>query len=372
MKSFTKGIVRFLTVLVLLCMMVAGLQATDTVAINENYFPDANFRAYVMQFDTDGDGALSAAECGAVKRISVVGKRIADLRGVEYFVNLEQLYCSQNLLRHIDVSANTKLKVLNVNMNVYLDLLDVSKNTELYWLGCVKTGISELDISNNTALTYLACGDNRLTELDLSQNVLLEELSIESNPIAQIDLSCNPNLSRFTFADTLLTSLDLSKQKNKVVMQYGDLYYPYDFVSNPISLSTLTTGGFDVRRTMNWVNSHRIGNQVYIMPGMTEISYDYDCGNGQTVTFMLASSVAASDYIPVFWGDLTGDDAVNAADLAYLSNHIGRPGRYKIPIGILADYVQDSSVDVVDLQYFSNHIGRPERYPIPPEPSESN
>ncbi len=87
-------------------------------AINEEDFPDAAFRQYVLDhIDTDGDGILTKSEWEAVTEINIDGGyngvKIADLTGIEYFPNLTKLNCSGNTLTKLDVSANTKLEELS-------------------------------------------------------------------------------------------------------------------------------------------------------------------------------------------------------------------------------------------------------------------
>lgn len=278
----------------MLAAFTVGAAASDEVAINAQHFPDDNFRAYVETLDADQNGVLSFSERGSLTRAVLVGKMITDLKGIEYFPNLEQLFCQQNKLRSIDVSANTKLRSLNVSLNSNLGAIDVSANTALTWFACTNTGISTLNVTSNTALTYLACGNNALTSLDLSKNVLLEELSIESNPIAKIDLTALPQLNRFTFSSTPFVSLDLSGQNGAVILRYEELYYLCSFESGTFDLSTLPDG-FDAGKTSNWVNATRSGDTVTVDAGATEVKYDYDCGNGQTVTFVLTSEIPAPD-----------------------------------------------------------------------------
>ncbi|MBD5141967.1 MAG: hypothetical protein HDT25_11250, partial [Ruminococcus sp.] len=50
---------------------VTAFAAGTKVPITEKYFPDENFREYVSQFDTDGNGWLSQKERDAVKVIDV-------------------------------------------------------------------------------------------------------------------------------------------------------------------------------------------------------------------------------------------------------------------------------------------------------------
>ena len=130
------------------------VENTTEVAIDETNFPDSAFRSCVMQFDTDGNGSFSSDELLAVTTIVVDFKKIASLKGVEYFTALIVLSCDGNRLTSLDVSKNTALIELDCSQNE-LTSLDVSKNTALRWLDCSYNYLTGLDVSNNTKLEYL-------------------------------------------------------------------------------------------------------------------------------------------------------------------------------------------------------------------------
>ena len=154
MRRLTK---KLLSTALIVGMLLPSFPVIDTYAaegieINENSFPDENFREYVKTtLDTDGDGTLTQAECNGVKVVNVPNRSIQSLSGLEYFPNLQILYCGNNPLTE----------------------LDVSRNPALMTLACDNVQLTELDVRQNPALTSLACGNNPLTELDVSQNLNL-------------------------------------------------------------------------------------------------------------------------------------------------------------------------------------------------------
>ncbi len=181
-----------------------------SVAVSETNFPDANFRSYVSgNCDTDGDGYLSEAEIADVTVINIFISSISDLTGIEYFTELEQLWCHQNQLTTLDVSNNTALTRLACNEN-QLTSLNVSGNTALEYLQCSNNLLATIDISKNTALTQLACSNNLLTDLDLNKNTALTDLWCDSNQLTNLDLSNNTALEYLELYNNRLTSLDLS------------------------------------------------------------------------------------------------------------------------------------------------------------------
>ena len=177
-----------------------------SIEINEENFPDENFREYIKQFDQDKDQSLSIDEIAAVTEIMVAGKPISDLKGIEYFTALTSLDCFENQLSKLDVSKNTKLKRLRCSSNM-LTAIDVSKNTELTDLYCYSNKLTELDVSQNTKLEVLICNSNKLTKLDVSQNTKLVELNCSSNMLTAIDLTNNLLIDYLTLDNNPIISL---------------------------------------------------------------------------------------------------------------------------------------------------------------------
>ncbi|MBQ9392818.1 MAG: leucine-rich repeat protein, partial [Oscillospiraceae bacterium] len=182
----------------------------DEIAIDETHFPDANFRSYVAEnFDTDGNGALSTAEIAQVDEINVSERDITSLKGVEYFTALKWLYCCNNQLTTLDVSANTALVDLECGDN-QLTSLDVSRNTELTGLCCENNQLTALDISRNTKLLGLDCSNNRLASLDASKCPDIVRLYCSNNQLTMLDVSSNGSLMYLYCQNNRLASLSLS------------------------------------------------------------------------------------------------------------------------------------------------------------------
>ena len=117
-----------------------GEKPNAEIAINEENFPDENFRAYLMSQSYGKDGIITEEEIKNVVQISVGKKNITNLKGIEYFTALTYLSCYENQLTS----------------------LDVSKNTTLARLVCNNNQLTSLDVSKNTALTELYCYDNKI------------------------------------------------------------------------------------------------------------------------------------------------------------------------------------------------------------------
>ncbi len=234
-------------------------EATEGIAVDSVNFPDEVFRNYVSDnFDTDGSGYLSDSEVAAVTEIDVIGEDIYSLQGVEYFTELQKLYC----------------------MYTGITSLDVSKNTALTNLECDSTGITNLDLSKNTALTVLYCGGTGITSLDVSNNTVLTTLNCSGSALAYIDLTNNINLSMFTVFDS-----------------------KYVIPSNATTFDTSTIDGFDPSKVSD-VTGADLDADTGIFTNITDdITYTYDCGQGYSETFTLTRTGEA-----VFDGTLYTED----------------------------------------------------------------
>ena len=334
---------------------------TGSIPIDPAHFPDENFRGLVAHYcHKDDGGTLSQDELNGVTELYVVYAHIKDLTGIELFPNLEKLDCKHNNLTRLDVSKNTKLTVLYCESNqlTSLDLsqntaltelncqgnqltsLDLSKNTALTKLDCALNPLTSLDVSNNPALTYLNCNYNQLTSLNLSKNTALTELGCAGNKLTGLDLSQNTALTMLDCALNPLTSLDVSNNpaltylncnynqltslnlsKNTALTELGcagnkltgldlsqntalkKLYCS----NNQRQITVGETGqfdlsalkGFDVSKASGWSEGAAVDGNILTVPyGVTEISYQYDLGNGNSETFTLTFNEVKEPDLP--------------------------------------------------------------------------
>ena len=267
------------------------------VAIDNNNFPDANFRTIVEGFDTNHDSSLSDTEIAAVKKINCFRKRITNLKGIEYFTSLNNLWCAENKLTALDVSKNTALTDLYCSSN-QLTTLDVSKNTALTDLDCGRNQLTTLDVSKNTALTYLSCGYNQLTTLDVSKNTALTYLSCRNNQLTTLDVSKNTALTKLSCDNNQLTSLDVSNTDMDDLNCYDNIYQIVVGNDRTFDLSLLP-GNFDVSKTSDWSGGKVSGNTLTVDSDKDTVAYKYDCGKGKSVTFTLKWQYKDADYTKV-------------------------------------------------------------------------
>ncbi len=236
MKKKILGLIVCTVMLGLFGLLAGAGTVYADVAINEENFPDAIFRAYVGDnFDTDKDGQLSDTELNVVSMINVEKKGIGNLKGIEYFKQLEWLDCRENKLESLEISGLDKMWSISCESNQLTELrlenlvslqqiicdgnklenLDVSnlsslerivcsenglKNLNLGYLSklnhldCKKNKLSELNVKHLTGLVWVFCQENEITDLDLKNLTELQWLYCEQNQLKSLDLSGNTAL----------------------------------------------------------------------------------------------------------------------------------------------------------------------------------
>lgn len=165
-----KKIVATIICITSICLILSACVGPDGLKINEEHFPDENFRNYLLSKNFGKDKVITEEEISFIKEIYVANRDISDLTGLEYFYALEYLDCTSNNLRSINVSQNTSLVSLLCGHNK-LETLDVSNNINLNQLLCHSNKLKTLDVSNNLKLTELIC----------TNNLFKEDINIENN-----------------------------------------------------------------------------------------------------------------------------------------------------------------------------------------------
>ena len=191
----------------------------EGIAINETNFPDENFRNWILSQEYGQDGVLTDEEIAEVTYIGVSYQNISNLKGIEYFTALKNLYVSSGILTSLDVSKNTALEYLDCSCNM-ITLLDLSQNKALKNLSCWGNALTSLDVSECTALQSIDCKYNLLTSLDVSGCTALRKLDCEHNQLTSLDVSNKTELFWLMCYNNQLTSLDVSGCPNFLTLSF--------------------------------------------------------------------------------------------------------------------------------------------------------
>lgn len=317
----------------------------DPIEINATYFPDKNFRNWLLAQEFGSDGLLEVKEITSTKKLDVSSLGIASLEGIKLFPFITELSCGDNALEKLDLSSNVLL--------TYLD--------------CQSNQLSSLDLSQNTALENLYCGWNQLTELDLSQNKSLKEVYCTQNQLKKLDVSQCKALVNLNCQNNHLTTLDLSQNQ-----ALGSLSCDGNSITSLLvsPLSSLT----DIWCWSNRLRGGAMTRFIDSLPKFTGsesweglyIIVDYEISNadgnvcteeqvkaakekGWTVFIVKtdngSQSFEAYDGSDPVRGDINGDGAINATDLVLLVRTLDGPAKLA-----KADVNGDGDVDEDDVE----------------------
>ena len=264
----------------------------------------------MVTINEDGYAVMLEADVKSITELNFNWRAngFTSLKGVEFFENLEELYCNAQGITDVDLSQNKALKVLDLKWNVDLTTLDFSNNPNLESLdcsycrsltdinleGCEKlkylnvfgaSSLSTVDVPNPEALESLQIGywSNNHVDfyIDLNQFVNLNSLSVQQMPytstdfipafmkanlvslslryvgIESIDLSQYPNLHTLYLTGNKLTTLDVSVLPK---------LQTFDCMQNYI-------GSLDISALSNLINLYA-GNQYIDTPLILTLTED--------------------------------------------------------------------------------------------------
>ena len=185
-----------------------------SLPINEDNFPDPNFRDYIKTYKASGRDVLTVEQQKNVTTIEINNKGVSDLKGIEAFPNLKELNCENNFIQKLDLRQNPELEKLICNKN-QLTQLDLSKNPKIYHLTCSENQLEQLDVSHLKDLVTLDCSHNDLEQLDVKNSKSLVALNCSWNRLTELDadVSHKSHLERVECQNNQLTSLILGQNK---------------------------------------------------------------------------------------------------------------------------------------------------------------
>lgn len=180
-----------------------GGPCTDCPVAEVVNIPDVNFKAALVNnpgVNTNGDDEIQLTEAEAESSLDVSGKNIASLTGIEAFVNLTSLDCSDNNLSVLNLSENTQLsEIFAANNDIETLVLPASP---LISLNVQNNSLGSLSTAGIPNLENLDVSGNDLTSLDVSSNLTLFTLDVRNNNLAYLNVQNGHNDQMHTFEAT--------------------------------------------------------------------------------------------------------------------------------------------------------------------------
>ena len=278
------------------------------ISIDEDIFPDPNFRAIIAGYDADKDGFLSKSEMQSIMNLTNLKSQyyVNDITGYKYLTNLHQLDCR----------------------NLQLTTLDVSMLPELMVLDCSSNRLHELDLSNNKNLRQLKCYGNSLTSLDVSGMEDLEVLHCYYNYLQVLKMGSHPNLREVRCQRNLLDAIAMGKVVDALPTVNGGLFMVMEKNVNPNITNTIYQSQVAEAVAKGWrvVNSSTedyAGSDPVFGSGDADMSNTIDKWDIEIVVDYILGLVP-DDY-PGFdpiAADVNGDGRITIADVTLIIEKI--------------------------------------------------
>ena len=252
--------------LVLLLALSAATALAEVVKINAKSFPDKTFRAVVKQVcDKDKDGKLSNQEIKAVKKLELDSDTvyydleiygiIKDLTGIGYFPNLIELDFSNQDVKTLDVSKNTKLRSLFGSWNEGLKTVKLGTQKYLSYLDLTHTKLKKVDIGGCPKLLKLLNqydGEGGFGEMKGGPGLAVSGKLYNGKKVAA--KTAKPTAIAFKKSKLTVTSKQLNKYSPYelgiyVTLKPAGTMYPIRYSSNNSGFITCNDDG-----TYFWIN----------------------------------------------------------------------------------------------------------------------
>jgi Leucine-rich repeat (LRR) protein len=138
------------------------------VLAQKTYVPDDNLEQALINLGHDNvlDDFVLTSNISKVTELIIPSMDIVDLTGVQDFISLEKINCTNNRIRRINISQNINLRILLCSNNQIANLY-LAENLELTNLVCKNNKLTSLDMRQNSKLTGLDCSSNKITSLHL-------------------------------------------------------------------------------------------------------------------------------------------------------------------------------------------------------------
>lgn len=244
--------------------------------------PDAMFedKLIALGIDTDGkNGKVLTGSIASVSSLDVSSSSITDLSGIQDFVSLTALKCSNNQLITLDVSKNVALTTL-ICSNNKLTTLDVTKNNALTKFDCYYNNLQSLNLKNGTNNLLTTVNTNIAHNPNL-YCILVDDVTYSNtnwstkkdatasfNSVECIALSLPSN--NFTIESKGETCLNSNNGEINISSTAAYTYKAsingtlYSFTNNSLNLPNLTPGTYTISITIPGENFEQ--NFTVIIP----------------------------------------------------------------------------------------------------------
>jgi len=256
------------TIVLLILTILVYYQAAYAVVVD---IPDPNLEALIRETIGKPEGDITDADLQGITSLNSRHgyntpdeEKIADLTGLEYCTNLQELRLSYNHIIDISVLAGLlKLQLLLLDNNQIIDISALADLTNLQLLWLAKNQITDISaLAGLLKLQELALGGNQLTDLSALSGLLkLHKLTLANNQITDLSaLSELLNLQWLALNNNRI--IEISALSGLMNLQWLALYF-----NHIIDISALS--GLNKLRNLNIV-SNQISD-IFALSGLLKL-----------------------------------------------------------------------------------------------------
>jgi parallel beta-helix repeat protein len=310
----------------LLLGLIFGLLGFSPLAMAEDpvYFADENLKLAVEV--TLGKLNPTPTDMLALTELDARVRGITSLTGLEYALNLERLWLSENRISNLSpLSGLLNLEYLGLAVNQISDISVLSNLTNLTYLEMIYNQISDITaLSGLNTLTDLGLGGNQISDIStLSGLTNLEHLSLSMNQITDITplltltnlrrLGLNVNQINDIYPITRLTNLTSLAISNIGISDISELW-------RLTNLTDLEIGGNQITDisvlsqfpslTRLWAGYNPLGGDISVLSGLTNLTF-IDLTNAQISNISALSGLTNLTALELWYNQISDISAVS-------------------------------------------------------------
>ncbi|GGH11524.1 stalk domain-containing protein [Paenibacillus segetis] len=196
-KRITVSLVMFIVVLSMVLPGQASMEALSQEPVIKDKILEQAIHSWLAK---EGDEPLTKADLESLTNVSLAGKGIKDLQGLEYAVNITELDLDNNTITDLTpLKKLTKIRSLSLKDNQISSIEDLSALKDLKYLEVSWNQISSLDVVKQLpSLIELVADHNQISNTQgLSSAAELSYLKMSDNAIE--DIAPLGNIKKLTY-----------------------------------------------------------------------------------------------------------------------------------------------------------------------------
>jgi Leucine-rich repeat (LRR) protein len=247
--------------------------------------PDANFKTKLLssgstnlvaydnafnylKIDANNNGEIEVDEALKVNWLMIDNSNIFDFSGIEKFLNITVLKCSNNQATVLNISGLGSLASLTCS-NSKLTRLIASNCIKLNELNIDNNPISSLDISGCSSYESLNYFGTSLQELNVAGCIKLYTLNIQNTLLSSLDVSTLSSLINFSCSNNKLQSLNFGDFSNSLAwvncsgnvlteVKISNMPFLHDIDCSDNNIASATFDNLPLLTTLNCINNQLI------------------------------------------------------------------------------------------------------------------